>query len=178
MESNDNRRGLLIIDGASQHPEEETKLLLDKHNIDILWLPPKSSHATQPLDNGIFNIYSRYYESSYSRAMKFLAYSNDVTPAEMKRARMTLASLIATEKCCLKSNIKQAWLNTAIYPYDFDGIANNPLVPYQDVGRTKRAADRKSDRQIQSKRRKVAVAGCGISVHDAFVFANEHGLLN
>jgi hypothetical protein len=45
---------LLIVDGHTSHIEAEPMLFCRQNNIQLLCLPPHTSHVTQPLDVGVF----------------------------------------------------------------------------------------------------------------------------
>ena len=54
LQLNKDAQALIILDGCLAH-SEETLRGLQKHHISFHFLPPHSSHITQPLNRGIFS---------------------------------------------------------------------------------------------------------------------------
>ena len=50
-------RAILIVDGCSVHLNNSIQQLAENHNINLVFLPPHSSHLLQPLDLGIFGVF-------------------------------------------------------------------------------------------------------------------------
>jgi hypothetical protein len=55
----------LIMDNCSSHNRPELLALYARYNVQVIWLPPHSSHFLQPLDLGLFGeLKARYQRSS------------------------------------------------------------------------------------------------------------------
>lgn len=54
-----NHKALVLIDGASAHASTKLDALLAKNNIKLMFIPPHSSHITQPLDLLVFSTFKR-----------------------------------------------------------------------------------------------------------------------
>ena len=54
-----NQKALVLIDGASAHSSSKLDDLLTKNNIKLMFIPPHSSHITQPLDLLVFSLFKK-----------------------------------------------------------------------------------------------------------------------
>ena len=52
---------LLVLDGHTSHIDHRTGRFCQAHNIDLICLPPHTSHVKQPLDKGIFGPVKQTY---------------------------------------------------------------------------------------------------------------------
>ena len=49
----------MLYDGHKSHSQLTLTDLVNKHNVILFVLPPHSSHLTQPLDVGVYNVSSK-----------------------------------------------------------------------------------------------------------------------
>lgn len=75
---------MLILDGYESHVNAEFEAYCKEHNIITLCLPPHSSHLTQPLDVGCFNVLKLRYGDQLNIFIK--GYVNHITKVEFLQA--------------------------------------------------------------------------------------------
>lgn len=97
----DDAPALLVLDGCLAH-NKETLAELSKHSIDHHFLPPHSSHITQPLDRGIL--------SSFKRVFK----NEQCTETTNKVGRRMMRGLNALTKVCTPSNTRSSFWRAGI----------------------------------------------------------------
>jgi DDE superfamily endonuclease len=71
---------MLILDGHKSHESAEFQEYCKAHNIITLYLPPHSSHLTQPLDVRCFSVLKRVYSREIETFIK--AHINHITKVE------------------------------------------------------------------------------------------------
>ena len=73
-------RAVLLLDGCSSHKMAAHAQLLASKNITLLFIPPHSSHLTQPLDLGTFGLVKRLLrrEASYALDANFTNANNEI----------------------------------------------------------------------------------------------------
>ena len=86
MSQKEGEKRLLIIDGHGSHATDEFMFECFYNGIHVLWLPPHSSHVTQPLDVTVFGP----VKNAYRRALSRLDSDDD----------SSLRSKISFLKCC------------------------------------------------------------------------------
>src|SRR3990167_4984526 len=57
LKEGDNARALLLVDSHGSRNQESVIQLLREHKIDMLTMPPHSSHLLQPLDRLILSLF-------------------------------------------------------------------------------------------------------------------------
>lgn len=87
---------LLILDGCLCHKEEKLKAL-SQHQIFYHFLPPHSSHITQPLDRGLFSYHKRVFKNTQCDDTK------------NKVGRRLMRGLIALSSVCVFSNLRSSF---------------------------------------------------------------------
>ena len=83
-------RGLLILDNCRAHLNKEIIDILQKLNVDVLPLPPNSTHILQPLDISVF----KSVKSIFREIWEDYAYRDD-DPEVQKISNNLLLKLIA-----------------------------------------------------------------------------------
>ena len=114
-------RRLLIVDGHNSHVSAAFIGHCLVRAIDLMILPPHSSHMTQPLDVGIF----RPLKHSVGAAVDQLSM---YVPGAL--SKKDWGALIATGrvKAMNQHNILSGWRNTGISPFNPDKLVE-PLIP-------------------------------------------------
>ena len=99
----------MIMDGHSSHITADIIAFCIKHFIDLLILPPHSSHILQPLDISMF--------APLKRA---LTYETDahfrLNSERISRVKWTDIYIRAREKAFITQNILSGWKNTGLMP--------------------------------------------------------------
>ena len=110
VKANDgNKVRLLVCDGHGSHVGAETIAFCMKKNIQLLLMPPHSSHLCQPLDVGVFSALKRAMTSEMDRIMRFGI-------PTIKKFEWADAYRIARSKAITMSNIKSGWSGTGLIP--------------------------------------------------------------
>lgn len=100
--------------------------------IDLLILPPHSSHVLQPLDVGLFAPLKRAHGAETEAASRLDA-------GRIERAERTDMFIRARRGAITMANIKSGWRATGVAPVRLIGVlcrVEQPLeLPYSDSGR-------------------------------------------
>ncbi|KAL8402246.1 hypothetical protein RB596_008852 [Gaeumannomyces avenae] len=101
---------LLIIDEHTTHVTVPFMYHAFKNNVQIEYLPPHSSHFTQPLDVGVFSPLKSYYRC---QTRPFASY--DTSASEQKK-RFLQAYAAASAKAICPRNIRAGFRKAGIWP--------------------------------------------------------------
>ena len=104
-------RRLLILDGHGSHVQSPFVAFCMAHNIDLMVLPPHSSHVTQPLDVGIFGPLKRELAVHSDRDARY-------NPGRVSKATWSTNLVKAREKAMSKANIEVGWRTTGLHPFN------------------------------------------------------------
>ena len=116
---------LLILDGHTSHVTVEIMFLAWLNKVQLLYLPPHSSHTTQPLDVGIFAVLKRFFHQETEKYATFAARS------PIQKRRFVHSYEIARKKALTERNIRHSFRGSGIYPVDVEK-------PMKQVVNTKR----------------------------------------
>jgi len=108
---NGNLKRLLICDGHGSHVTVPFIRFCIDHNIDVLLMPPHSSHLCQPLDVGIFSSLKLHVSRELDNIMRH-GVSN------IKKFEWANCYRIARPKAMTKSNILSAWSGAGLFPFN------------------------------------------------------------
>ena len=121
------RRGrdwrVLWVDGHGSHLGIEFLSWCIDHRIHVALYPSHSTHRLQPLDIGLFSPLASYYSTNLSN---LIAATNGLLPIG-KREFFALF-WPAFQKAFSEKNIKHAWANAGLWPWDPDSVLE-PLKP-------------------------------------------------
>lgn len=117
-----NARALIVIDNHKSRYYIPLLQLLKDNNIDMLFLPPNSTHILQPLDVCVFGPFKSALSSKLTKRLN----------SEDKLAVLRV-KLIETAHECLQSvstrlTIKKSFMLTGILPVNRDVVLSNSLV--------------------------------------------------
>ena len=107
--SDPSERRLLIMDGHSSHITANLISFCISNAIDILILPPHSSHKLQPLDIGIFSPLKKALAAETDRLAS-------LDPGRIPRIEWTEAYIRAREKAFTLANLRSSWRATGLWP--------------------------------------------------------------
>lgn len=119
---------LLVYDNASPHVSYKALKYLQDNNVDVITLPPHSSHATQPLDVAIMQPLKQYYDTGENLWRK--KGSNLSAVASAEEMLEILATPYGTElkspweRAFSTSNIISGFKKAGIWPLDKTAIAD------------------------------------------------------
>jgi hypothetical protein len=109
MHQNDRKRRLLLLDGYRSHLTARfIAFCLDK-NIDLVCLPPHTSHLLQPLDVGVFSFLKRALSTEIEKLFCLDTY-------RIPRIKWTEAYITAWAKAFTSRNIESSFRASGIYP--------------------------------------------------------------
>jgi len=100
---------LLIMDGHGSHITANVIAHCMEHAIDLLILPPHTSHVLQPLDVSVFAPLKRALASETDAASR-------LDPGRVPRVEWTQMYIRAREKAITTANIKSGWKATGLQP--------------------------------------------------------------
>lgn len=112
IHQNHQRPQLLIMDGHGSHDNVEFQWLCKQNNIQLLFLPPHSSHVLQPLDLGCFSP----LKAAYRKGISELASLDDAAP--IKKQRFLTTYKAARDQALSSRIIRSGWKATGIYPFN------------------------------------------------------------
>jgi hypothetical protein len=106
---NPTQRRLLIMDGHSSHITANVIAHCMEHAIDLLILPPHTSHVLQPLDVSVFSPLKRALAMETDAALR-------LDPGRITRSEWTAMYIRARENALRASNITSGWRATGLWP--------------------------------------------------------------
>ncbi|EIW69778.1 hypothetical protein TREMEDRAFT_30156 [Tremella mesenterica DSM 1558] len=110
------QRQLLILDGHGSHVKADFIGFCIEHSIDVMVLPPHSSHWTQPLDTGVFSPLKRHL-------MKFSDIATRYNATSIDKEKWAADVVTARELAMTKEHIATGWRKSGLHPF-------NPNVVY------------------------------------------------
>jgi len=102
---------LLLLDGHESHNSAKFDQFAKEHKIMCFYLPPHSSHLTQPLDVGCFAPLKTYYDMELSKRSRYGHVLID-------KPEFLAAFLAAFPKAFSEKNVKGAFRGTGLVPWD------------------------------------------------------------
>jgi 4-hydroxybenzoate polyprenyltransferase len=101
---------LLVLDGHGSHETTEFMWECFSNNIQLLFLPPHTSHVLQPLDLSIFSS----LKTSYRKHVGFLSVHTDSTP--IRKRNFLQCYYKARCDALTAKNIKAGWKAGGLWP--------------------------------------------------------------
>nr|AAK01300.1 putative transposase [Pyricularia grisea] len=101
---------MLVLDGHGSHRSPEFEGYCKNHNIIPLYLPAHSSHLTQPLDVGVFNVLKRAYGQKINDFIR--AHITNISKVDF-----FLAFAAAYKKSMTKENMAGGFRGAGIIPH-------------------------------------------------------------
>jgi hypothetical protein len=112
-----NEKRLLILDGHGSHATGEFMRLCVANRIQLVYLPPHTTHVLQPLDIAIFGPLKRAYQTQLALATEGLH------SAPMRKETFLRCYFEARKIALNESNIKAGWRGSGLWPMN----VNKPL---------------------------------------------------
>jgi hypothetical protein len=113
---------LLICDGHGSHASVEFMWMAKNHKIFVLYLPPHTSHLTQPLDLSFFGPLKK----NYRRELEMMSHYNDA--ADIKRSSF-LRLYQKARRQVTPAQIKIGFSTAGIYPYNPKKVLESSQLP-------------------------------------------------
>jgi hypothetical protein len=105
----DGKRRLLLLDGYGSHLTARFIAFCLNKNIDLVCLPPHTSHLLQPLDVGVFSPLKRALSAEIEKLFR-------LDTRRMPRIEWTEAYITARAKAFTSRNIESSFRASGIYP--------------------------------------------------------------
>lgn len=118
------RRRLLIMDGHSSHVNSAFIQQCDSFRINLLILPPHSTHRLQPLDVGLFSPLATAYTTIFDR--QWQAHEGRLY---VNKARFFGILMQAWHRAVTSDNIQGSFAKAGIYPHDRSLVINKVFRP-------------------------------------------------
>jgi len=108
---------LMIFDGGCGHTSKDAIISLQENNIQGLFLPPNTTHFTQPLDDVPFGMFGKNLKNEISNYLV----ADTVKRRKIKTVISSLVIDISKESFTEKS-IRAGFKHTGLFPFDEDLI--------------------------------------------------------
>jgi hypothetical protein len=115
---------LLLCDGHDSHVSADFVSFCIQHRIDLILLPPHSSHLLQPLDVGVFSSLKRAISKQISRFLRSGI-------RRIQKVEWVERFIIAREQGITKENIISGWRGAGLFPENMHRILSQ-LIDYED----------------------------------------------
>ncbi|RKK10896.1 hypothetical protein BFJ66_g18057 [Fusarium oxysporum f. sp. cepae] len=114
---------LLILDGFTGHMSVQFRFMALFHRVQILYLPPHSSHITQPFDVGVFGPAKAYFQRL---AKKYAAFN---TKGPIHKQRFITIYKEATDIAITPRNIRAGFKSAGIWPISLEKALSKVMTP-------------------------------------------------
>jgi len=115
---------LLLVDGHSSHESDEADQISEENNIQLVRLPPHTTHKLQPLDVGLFGPMQAAWRK---QCKNFTLKTLDVMPL----SKVVEEYLDARTRVMKESNIVSAWKKSGILSLDPNSFNASDYGPSQ-----------------------------------------------
>ena len=139
------QRRLLIFDGHGSHTSRDFMYQCYLHDVYLLYLPPHSSHITQPLDLSVFSA----LKAAYRRFLGNLALLCDASPIGKKGFLRCYCQ--ARIEAFTERNIKSGWRATGLWPININKPLRNPLLLKESTTEANTASEHPTGITIQQE---------------------------
>lgn len=118
--SDPNQWRLLILDEHSSHDSDDFMFTAFSNKVFLLFLPPHTSHKTQPMDRSVFSPIKTYFRELTLRLAGCLA------SAPANKQRFFLAYREASQRGCTDRNIRSGFKKAGIWPFNPQKVLGDP----------------------------------------------------
>ena len=117
---NDDTWRLLILDEHSSHLSDEFLVEAFQHKVQLLFLPPHTSHKTQPLDRSVFSALKSYFRDLTKDFATFAA------SAPVNKQRFLKCYQEASRRGMSSRNLRSGFKKTGIWPMNRSVVLDDP----------------------------------------------------
>jgi hypothetical protein len=114
---------LLILDGHMSHCSLKALHYCRQHHIEMLCLPPHTTHALQPLDRTVYKPLNSYYHQEAT------AYMHNHPQASINKSNFERLFSAAWSKSATVGNAVKGFRCTGLYPYNPNAISDRKFLP-------------------------------------------------
>lgn len=111
---------LLVLDEHSSHTTDEFLRLAYLHKVQLLFLPPHTSHKTQPLDRSVFAAVKQYFREGAALLADFSG------SAPVNKQRFLRNYRDASARGVRSANLRSGFRQTGIWPINRNQILQDP----------------------------------------------------
>jgi hypothetical protein len=122
MRRNDGKRRLVLLDGHGSHLTARLIAFSIDKKVNLVVLPPHTSHLLQPLDVGAFSPLKRALSTEIEKLFRL-----DV--GRTPRTEWTEAYITARAKAFISRSIESSFRASSIYPLSGIAIPSTPRMP-------------------------------------------------
>jgi hypothetical protein len=113
---------MLVLDGHGSHISIDFLWTCKQFNIQLLFLPPHSSHVLQPLDLASFSV----LKSKYRQQIAQLATLDDAAP--VKKERFITCYAAARQAGLTKDTIRAGWKASGMCPFNIELVLRSSQI--------------------------------------------------
>ena len=122
MSQKEGEKRLLIIDGHSSHATDDFMFECFYNGIYVLWIPPHSSHVTQPLDVAVFGSVKNAYRRALSRL------DSDDDSSLQSKISFLKCYYYARKDAITRKNIIAGFKTSGQWPVSVKNILRNSMI--------------------------------------------------
>jgi 4-hydroxybenzoate polyprenyltransferase len=111
---------LLVLDEHSSHTTDEFLRMAYLHKVQLLFLPPHTSHKTQPLDRSVFAAVKQYFRDAAGDLADYSA------SAPVNKQRFAVLYREAARKGVCAANLRSGFRQCGIWPINRERILQDP----------------------------------------------------
>jgi hypothetical protein len=131
--TDDAERRLLIVDGHCSHQNGDFIAVCMENKVDLMILPPHTSHVTQPLDVGVFSSYKHHMRKLAGQDLRY-------SPNNRLPRAVWLSHLARARKNALtRSNILAGFRKAGISPFNREKLLKQARTPGESPPSIRRA---------------------------------------
>jgi hypothetical protein len=113
---------LLLCDNHGSHITVEIMYQCFLNNVQLVYMPPHSSHILQPLDIGVFSALKRRYRKDITNFARY----DEIKPIE--RAQLIQFYAKARQHIFTPRYIESGWSGTGLYPFNPEKVLQSSQV--------------------------------------------------
>ena len=117
---------ILVLDEHASHTIEDFMFTTYKNKVQLVFLPPHTSHKTQPLDRSVFGPLKTYFRQTTK------ALGAHTASAAVNKRRFLYAYLDSSKAGMTSRNIMSGFKKTGIWPFNPKAVLDNPEAIVED----------------------------------------------
>lgn len=110
------RKALLVMDNHSSRQNEDFLQLMKENEVIVVFLPPHSSHISQPLDVGIYGPFKSLLRKKMRERSREIVVEEEEEEMITYRGKIIEVAFSCWESISTRMNIRNAFSKTKIFP--------------------------------------------------------------